>query len=220
MSMTAQEAARAREQLGLSVEDLAADLAFTPDVVRLWESGKAPVPRRVTRLLEWELAAEERYQALVESGLPDCEWMNAWERETVPENSKAQAAHMERVVKHAESCSVCKTREEFIAGRFGKMPAIPVSGSMGALLWIGNRIEKLPRVVQPAAWVGLAFGSYSMLRIAFWVPAMIREPRVILTALTGLSASMAIGASLGLVYSGFSVAKQRFRNRSTERRAA
>jgi hypothetical protein len=208
MSMTAQEATRARERLGLSVEELAADVAFTPDVVRLWESGKARVPGRVARVLEWDLAVHERHQALVESGLPDCEWMKAWDNEDLPEKSKAQATHMERAMKHTESCDVCKARENFIAERFGQMPRMPVSGSMAALLWIGDRVEKLPRWARPAVWGSLAFGAYSMLRIVFLTPAMMRDPRVIVTALAGLSASVALGALVGLLYGGFAVAKR------------
>lgn len=85
-----------------------------------------------------------------------------------------------------------------------------MSGSMGALLWIGDRVDKLPPWVRPAVWASFAFGAYSMLRIVFLMPAMIRDPRVILTALTGLSASMALGALLGMLYSGFHVAKRTF----------
>jgi hypothetical protein len=47
-----------------------------------------------------------------------------------------------------------------------------------------------------------------MLRIVFFIPAIHREPRQAVTALLGLSASMAIGATLGLLYGGFQFVKK------------
>jgi hypothetical protein len=122
MSMTAKEASVARERLGLSIEDLSADLALTPDVVQSWETGTVRVPARVARELQWRLAVKARHEALAGSGLPECAWMVAWDEEQFPEGMKAQTAHMERAAEHLTSCSVCKAREQFVVERFGEMP--------------------------------------------------------------------------------------------------
>jgi len=86
---------------------------------------------------------------------------------------------------------------------------------MVGLGWIAMRVEKLPGWAQPAVWVGLAFGAYSVLRIIALMPAILREPRLAGTALMGLSASLAIGASLGLAYGGFRAARMSWRKRLT-----
>lgn len=213
--MTSQEAATARQRLGLSVEDLSAELGLTPDVVKGWESGLVRVPNRVAKDLQWRRALQDREEALLTSGLPDCEWMVAWEKEETPDDTKAHAAYMERADKHLKVCPVCNAREQFVAARFGEMPKPPLPAWMTALGWVAIRVEKLPEWARPGVWIGLAFGAYSMFRIIFFIPAMLRDPKIVITALTGLSASMAIGASLGLAYGAFRKAKSKL-----ERRAA
>ena len=209
MSMTSQEAAEARQRLGLSVEDLSAELALTPDVVKGWEAGQVRVPGRVAKDLQWRLALQDREQALLTSGLPNCEWMVAWENEEIPDDAKAHTAYMERADKHLKSCSACTAREEFVAERFGAMPKPPLPAWMTTLGWIAVRVEKPPEWARPAIWIGLAFGAYSMFRIIFWIPAILRDPKIVITALTGLGASMAIGATLGLAYGAFRTAKSK-----------
>jgi transcriptional regulator with XRE-family HTH domain len=207
--MTSQEAATARQRLGLSVEDLSAELGLTPDVVKGWEAGLVRVPNRVAEDLRWRRALQDREEALLTSGLPDCEWMVAWEKEETPDDTKAHAAYMERADKHLKVCPVCNAREQFVAARFGEMPKPPLPAWMTALGWVAIRVEKLPEWARPGVWIGLAFGAYSMFRIILFIPAMLRDPKIVITALTGLSASMAIGASLGLAYGAFRKAKSK-----------
>ena len=217
MSMTSQDAVLARQRLELSVEDLSAQVGLTPDVVQAWETGNVRVPARAARQLQWQLALLDRSEALAKSGLPECAWMAAWDEEEIPNEPKAEVAHMDRADEHMKSCSVCKAREQFVRERFGEMPRPPMPPLIATFGWIANRLEKLPEWGRPAVWVGLAFGSYTMLRIIAMIPAMLREPRLAVTALTGLAASLAIGVSLGLVYGGFGVLRSTWTKRATGR---
>lgn len=207
MAMTSREATDARQRLGLSIEEFSAELGLTPNVVEAWEAGTVRVPKRAAKELQWRLALEERETALAASGLPVCAWMESWEEKDFPESTKAQSAHMQSAEDHLKSCSVCKAREQFIADRFGEMPRPPLPGIMPVMVRIVPLVDRMPKWTRPAVWLGLAFGAYSMLRILLLLPAMLREPRVALTALAGLSASVAIGASLGLAYGGFQAAR-------------
>lgn len=215
MAMTSREAADARQRLGLSIEEFSAELGLTPNVVQGWERGTVRVPKRAAEELQWRLALEERAKALAASGLPDCAWMAAWQEKEFPENTKAQTADMESADDHLKSCAVCKAREQFVAERFGEMPRPPMPGMMGLLVWIVPRVDKLPGWARPAVWVGMAFGAFSVLRILVLIPALLREPRVAVTALAGLSASVAIGASLGLAYGGFQTARAKLAKHAT-----
>lgn len=62
--------------------------------------------------------------------------------------------------------------------------------------------QRLPEWARPAVRVGAAFGAYSLFRIFFFVPRIVVQPRLALTALAGLSLSITIGATAGALYGG------------------
>jgi hypothetical protein len=190
-------------------------LGMTPNVVEAWERGTISVPSKVAKELRWREALVDRHRALAESGLAECDWLAAWEREPEPEKLEARTAHIERALSHQQTCDTCKAREAFVRDRFGEMPARPMTWWLAGLAWIASRAEKLPVWAQPAVWVGLAFGAYSGLRIIFLLPSMGSNPVIILTALQGLIASVSIGAAVGLVYGTFKVVWSRWRARAT-----
>ena len=200
--MNADEALAARTTLGLSQEELASDLGLTPHVVAAWEDGRVRIPKQVEDHLRFEVAAMERRAAIATSGLPECEWETAWANESVPDSLKAQTEYLERGFKHRTSCPTCMARDKYVEDRFGKMPPAPMSTSLRMFGSVMERIEKLPRWAQPAAWVGLAFGAYSVVRILFLLPSLVRNPQYWPVSLKGLALSISIGAAIGLIYGG------------------
>jgi transcriptional regulator with XRE-family HTH domain len=209
--MNPNEAIAARKTLGLTHSSLAADLGLTPSVIAAWEAGSVGVPKRFEEQLRYQAALAERRAALVVSGLPECEWYKAWENEDVPEKVKAQMKYLERGVSHSASCSVCLARDKFIAERFGPMPPAPKSTSTRVFGWVSDRAEKLPRWAQPAVWVGLAFGAYSVMKLVFILPRFARHPQLWWLPVASLAMSIGIGAAIGLIYGAFRMLRESFR---------
>jgi len=201
--MKSDEAIAARKTLGLTQEALAAELGLTPSVIDAWEAGTVRIPRRFEDQLRYDAAAKERRDAVVASGLQECEVDRAWENEKLPDNPKAVNEYLERGLKHRASCPICMARDKFVQERFGKMPPMPMSTSMRALGAFVDRIEKWPHWAQPAGWGALFFGAYSVLRIVFMLPKLVRNPQYWPVALGGLVLSMSIGGVAGLIYGGF-----------------
>lgn len=211
--MTPNEAIAARKALGLTQSSLAADLGLTPSIIAAWEAGSVDVPKRFEDQLRYRAAGAERLAALAVSGLPECEWDKAWEKgkEAVPDKIEAQVKYVERGVSHRASCTVCQARDKFILDRFGPMPHAPMSTSMRLFGWVSDRTEKLPRWAQPAVWVGLAFGGYSVVKIAFMLPRLARNPQFLWVPLAGLGLSISSGAAIGLIYGAFRALRERTR---------
>lgn len=205
-----------RNKLGLAARDLAADLGLTPDIVEAWENGTVRVPSRIARELRWREALLDRKKALERYDLRECEWVIAWQRERAPDGAKARAAHLERVIEHQKSCHNCLMREAYATEWFGEMPARPTAWWMSALTWMAARVERWPRWAQPAAWFGLSFGMYSLLRLAFMMRSIMAQPRLILSALAGLTVSVSIGVAVGLAYGGVRTLRTRRRPRAAQ----
>ena len=213
MKLSATEAVAIRTKLELSPQQLAYELGVTPQVVEAWERGAIGIPVKTAKELRWREAVADRQRAIAESGLPECSWIAAWEREPEPDKLDARTAHLERALEHARTCDTCQAREKFAHERFGEMPERPMPAWLNAIGWMATRVERLPVWARPAAWVGLAFGAFSLFRILFVVPAMRSNPDLILTALLGLAASVSIGAAVGLVYGVFKALRSKFRAR-------
>lgn len=209
--LSATEASAIRTKLELSLEQLAYELGVTPQVVEAWERGAIGVPARTARELRWREAAVDRQRAIVESGLPECSWIAAWEKEPEPDKLDAHNARLERALEHVKTCETCQAREKFAQDHFGEMPERPMPAWLSAFGWIATRAERLPGWARPAVWVGLVFGAYSLFRILFTVPAMRSDPGLILTAILGLAASVSIGAAVGLVYGAFKALRSKWR---------
>ena len=215
--MTASEARDARLALKLSEDALAAETNTTAAIVAAWESGRIKVPRHIAVDLTWRVAQAERFAALEAAGLPQCPWVEAFEAERVPEKLADQNAHFERLLAHGKSCDVCKARAAYVDERFPPMPPAPLPAWMTVVRAIGTRIEALPRWARPAVSGAIFFGAYSLFRLIFLVPAIVRSPRTgLVTALEGLLLSMSLGAALGFLYGLY----QRLREGWAARRTA
>jgi transcriptional regulator with XRE-family HTH domain len=216
--MTGAEATAARVALGLSQDDLAATSNMTPAVVAAWEADRIKVPRSIAVDLNWRVARDQRLAALASSGLPECQWIAAFEAEPTPDKLEAQTAQLEKLVAHSKTCEVCKAREAFVTERFPPMPPAPrPSGWLGLVMPIAERVQQLPSWARPAATGALIFIAYSLLRLIVLLPAILRSPLSgLLTAAAGIAASGSIGALLGFLYGQY----RRLRGRRSARRVA
>ena len=200
--MDAAELCRARDMLGYSDEKLAADLGLPPNVVSAWSSGRAKVPGHVARDLRWRVALIEQDRMLAESGLPACEWVTAFEAQPLPEQLKARVKRLEQLGDHARVCPTCIARDEYVHAHCPPLPEPPLPNWMKGARFLVSLAERLPKWAEPTVYVGAAFGGYSLFRIVFLLPQIVRHPRFGLTALTGLLLSITIGAIVGALYGG------------------
>ncbi|HEX6536277.1 MAG TPA: hypothetical protein VF041_16925 [Gemmatimonadaceae bacterium] len=147
--MSAAEVTAVREQLGATTEDLAAELALTPHVVRAWEEGRVRVPPRHAQLLRWRAAVAERQRALAESGLPQCGWVARWAAGPAPGRAAQQA-----LMAHAAVCPTCVSRARYIDEHFPPLPPRPLGAPARALAWLLRRPAWMRPVIIGAALVG------------------------------------------------------------------
>lgn len=191
--MSAAEVTAAREQLGATTEDLAAELALTPHVVRAWEEGRVRVPRRHAQLLRWRAAVAERQRALGESGLPQCGWVARWAAAPAPGRGAQQA-----LMAHAAVCPTCVARARFIDEHFPPLPPRPLGAPARALAWLLRR----PAWVRPVILGAALVGTVVMLRV---LPLATREGgggvlRMVAIVLLGTAAGAYVGAVGGLAF--------------------
>ena len=199
--MTGAEARLAREALGLTQEEMAASFGMTPAVVAGWEDGRVKVPRHVRATLQWTAAQIERRDALAASGLPTCDWIQAFEKEAEPRGPGQQKERQARLTAHMQTCEICKARVAYIAERFPPMPRPPVTGWMALALPIFERIRRLPEWAQPPAIGGVVCLAYSLIKLVFVLPQVVAAGiSGLLVALAGFAASAAIGVVGGFVY--------------------
>ena len=215
--MIASEARAARLALELSEVALAVETNTTPAAVAAWEDGRIEVPRRVAIDLTWRIARIERVAALAASGLAECSWVPAFEAEPVPRKIEAQTAHFERLLEHNKTCDLCRARQAFIAERFGPMPPAPRHGWMVIVMPIVERLRRLPPRAQPAVIGAILFAVYTLVRVIFELPTLVRGPfSGLLTAITAVLVSASLGAVLGFFYGLY----RRARTRESARPAA
>ena len=199
--MTPSDALAARETLGLSQQDLAAETGLTPEIVADWEAGRLKVPRHVAADLTWRVAQAEVMAGLAASGLPECAWFNRFDAEPMPEKVSARAAHLDRLVAHVKECDACSARDAYVRVRFSPMPRPPRHGWMAIVIPIAERIDRLPAWAKPAATGATFFMAYSLIKVVFMLPAIVRDPgRNGPMALAGTLLSGSIGAALGFLY--------------------
>jgi len=216
-SMAGAEAADARTKLGLSQVQLAVEQNVTPAVVAAWEEGRIKVPQSVATKLRWETAQHERATALAASGLPECSWVAAFEKEPMPGKLEARTKRIQQLGDHLRTCDVCKAREAFIAERFPPMPPPPrPTGWIGLLIPIAKQLQRLPPSARPAAVGASLFVAYTLIRILFMMPEIWRSPRTeLLIAALALLASASFGAVLGFFYGHYLRARDRESGRPT-----
>ena len=191
--------AAARQRLGLTTDQMAAELGLPPHAYRACEQGRATLPRRGAGHLAFRLAAIERADALRDSGLPECAWMERWDADS-PHEPTALTAHLQRGEAHAKACDLCQARERFVRDGFPAMPEYPRPGWMRALGAVHARVESLPTWLRPAAWGALVLGALVSLRALLLVPMAVSRPVLLLEALRAVLAASAAGAVGGLAH--------------------
>jgi transcriptional regulator with XRE-family HTH domain len=199
--MTGTEARLARETLGLTPEQLAADTSNTPSAVIAWEEGRIRVPRHIARDLMWHAAVLERQRALAASGLPQCAWIEAFENEPEPNGRSHHSDRVDRALAHARTCEVCAAREAFVAERFPPMPPAPRPGWLAITVPIAERVQSLPRWAQAPATGAILFVAYSLFRLLLLLPSLARSGWPgLLAVIGGFAASATLGAVVGFIY--------------------
>lgn len=200
--MKAQEVIAARKTLGFTRNALAATLGLTPNVIEAWEEGALDVPRIFAEQLRYEAAAANLKAAVDGKGLEECAWDKAWQNEPLPRDLQSQSEHLEVRGKHQATCPVCLANGKYIAGKIAQMPPSPMPTSVRTVGAIAKRIDNLPRWAQPAAWMAMYFGAYSIVRIFIMLPRLSARPQYWFVPLAGLAMSVTIGGVLGLIYGG------------------
>jgi hypothetical protein len=195
--VNAEQLQEAQRRLGQTDEELAESLDVSPDTVRAWAAGRTTVPRRHAQQLMWLTAGAERAAALRSSGLPECDWLLAYEAEPFPDDPDAALKHMEKLNRHAEVCQMCIARQQFVAERFGPMPALPQSGWMRVFFWV----ERVPSWARPAAVGAAILAAIVSVRVIFALPQLISAPSNFGEALLAVAAAAGAGAAGGFAYS-------------------
>ena len=159
--MTAEEFRAVRARLGLTDDALAAELGLAPSVVRAWAAGTLGIPGAHAQALRWRAALAEREEALVASGLSECETVRRLEGELAGGNRGALASLGQHFA--AGACPACRARAQYVHDRFGPMPEPPRSGAsrLHALL------QRAPWWVRPIVLGSLALLVLSALRLLF-----------------------------------------------------
>jgi len=152
MTMTASQFLTARQELGMTHEELAGTLDLTPHVIAGIEDGKARVPKAIEKQVRWLLALAKRDAILAASGLPECPVMTEfWRLEWSPDeqsNSERLKA-LETLRAHVENCPICKAREEYADKHAPPIPDMPQRGWMRGLDFLMSLDQRLPRPLRP-----------------------------------------------------------------------
>jgi transcriptional regulator with XRE-family HTH domain len=190
----------ARETLGLSQERLAAELAVTEREVRAWEDGTARVPGRFAQLLAWQTAMQSQADALVEAGLPECEWVQAWAAEPVPARDAEQTRRLAALDAHAEQCPTCLARMRYVDEHLPPLPDPPMPAWLRLLVRFRERVERLPRWMQPAAYGAAAVGLITLARAVIAMLVVGPSLELLGMAAAGAGVGAYMGAVGGLAY--------------------
>lgn len=201
--MSPAELSAARTRLGLTPDEFAAELGLPPHAYVACEAGEAKLPKREAQHVAFLVACAERDEALAQSGLPTCAWIEQWEREEPSLDTKAEArlAHVQRAETHAKSCATCLAREQFVRERFPDMPKPPVAGWIRIFGVVAAWVEARPAWMRPAIYGAAAVAAMTSIRAVFMLLGAVREPRLALLALGAVAAAALAGAGGGLVYS-------------------
>jgi hypothetical protein len=194
--MTPEEFAIARQKLGWTDGQLAAELNVSEKIVHRWADGGLKIPKSDAQRIEWEAALAEREAALQAAGLGECDWMKSWEAKALPAREKDLDAHFKQVDDHAEHCSTCQAREQFLKERFSPMPAMPTSGLVSAFQRWHRFLQRFPDWAHPVLNGAAILTILVLIRVVITLPRGV-SPGVLIAVPVGA----ALGAFAGLVYS-------------------
>lgn len=162
--MTREEFAAARATLGLSIDEVAAELNIPPHSVASMESGAIRVPTRIARELGFRAALHTRQRVLDESGLPECPTAAALERDAMGAEGQPALALFEKLAAHSADCPQCKARSEYLERHAPPLPEYPLPGWIRAIGWMDRQLSRLPgflRVPDRDAGEGRRIGVFT-----------------------------------------------------------
>jgi hypothetical protein len=153
----------------------------------------------VGSLRKWFKRAREQEVALEQSGLPDCPWQSSQIELASTASGDKLARLLNELETHAESCSICRAREQFLLDRFGKQ--LPPPTWLQRIRPIGQLIQRHGRLGKAAAallFVGVILALGLAIRLLPHLELM--EIPVYLLAMLGLAVSaFAAYQSIGLL---------------------
>jgi hypothetical protein len=179
--MTREEFAAARATLGLSIDDVAAELNVPPHSVAAMETGAIRVPRSIARGLRYRAAARERELVMANSGLPECQTATALLHAAEAEDAERSLPILEKLTTHARDCAECIARAQYLEQHAPPLPEFPMPAWVRAIAWIGRQLDRLPPPLRlPAGDAGegrrialFAAAGFSLLAIGIAMFALI-----------------------------------------------
>ena len=200
--MNSTELLTARQRLGLTPDQLAAELGIPPHAYRACEEGRATLPRHQAQMVTYRVAEAERDAALAASGLPECGWIADWDRRAPRADATPEATvrHLDEAQAHAGSCPTCQAREQFVRERFPEMPAPPVPGWVRVVGAAGDWLRARPAWARPALVGAAALAAMTLVRVLLLLLAAGPDRRVLFMAVVAVPLAAAAGAVGGLVY--------------------
>lgn len=196
--MNPQEVRSARECLGLTHEQLAAEYGVTEGEVRLWEVKAGGIPKRYALQLAWDAALRKQEEAMAASGLPECAWLRD-QQDRMPGDPKKQEVWVGEIRTHVEGCETCQAREQFAEG-LPPLPEPPMPGWVKVVGRFVDIVDRLPRWARPAAYGAAAIGIMTLIRSVFFVLANGVSLAVLGMVAMGIGAGAYLGAVGGLTY--------------------
>ncbi len=193
-------ASAARERLGLTIEELAAELAVSEAEVAAWEAGAVPLPALQRRGIEYLLACTEWNAGMAASGLPPCEWVEARLAQLHQATHPRAGALLARDIgAHAERCATCLARATWAGANLPPVPTPPPVRVNRPFRLVQHGVSRLPAWARPAAWGAIALALLTAVRLLGMLPGIVRSPLDALEALGVLLLAGAGGSVGGLV---------------------
>src|ERR1051325_6352323 len=207
--MTGGELRERRTRLELSPDGLAQTLGEHRDAVERWEQITRPLPKSLTRRLEWVLANEERARLRRGSGSEECAWIEQYLRDVDQLAPKEFERRLQEAEQHAKTCPTCRRREAYAATLL-PLPLMSLSPSLRILTALTARIQHFPKWARPAASGALVIGGITIVRAIFLLALRRTQPSwaLLLTVLAAIAVGAYGGAVGGLAYA---LVRARFR---------
>ena len=193
--MTGPELAERLRMAHLTADELGQRVNRHQDEVSGWLASERPLPKSLTRELDWHLAVYAREQQMRESGLPTCDWVQRHEQAPAPDIEKLEKRLIE-LEAHAKTCAICQEREAY-AETLPALPPMPMAPHLRLLGRLAEAVSRLPQWARPAAVGALLVGALTLFR-AILMTVLQRAPVTLELVLTILAA-IGLGAYGGLV---------------------
>lgn len=178
--VTAADFSRAREALGLSIRDVAAEWGMPIGAVEAWESGAGKVPRRIAQELQWRAALKAREAVVAASGLPSCDVASDLDRAVEEAKDDELLPRLEELTAHAEGCATCRALREFADRHGPPLPELPLPLMARVITGAEALMSRLPYPLRPPAgaagngrrmalYLGGAFSLLAIVLSAAWL---------------------------------------------------